>query len=315
MAHPFARGVISAAMLPFEADGAIDWPTFDRYIARVAEGGPQAIALNMDASEGTSLNEAEQLEVVRRARRVLGDGCPLISGLLTSYTGAAVEMSKKLVDLGVDGLTVFAPIPVFLGTPLPLQMIVDYHSAVAAAVDVPLIAFQYPISMVNYPDGTIEEFTRIKSIVSMKEASFDVSKTSDAIDTVRAAGRRIGLLTGSDTFILEAMLMGCDGALIGFAGTATAELVRMQQCAEQNRVEEAYEIWGKLGPAARYCWRAPLRDYRVRMKQLLALQGVLPNAHVRGPTSQISRTDAARLEEIVNRHGLADRRFLPEGGN
>jgi 4-hydroxy-tetrahydrodipicolinate synthase len=122
-------------------------------------------------------------------------------------------------------------------------------------------------------------------------------------------------LTGSDTFILEAMLIGCDGALIGFAGAATAELVRMQKLAQQQRADDSYGIWNKLGPVGRFCWSAPLRDYRVRMKQFLVLQGVLPNTHVRGPTSSLSSKDSARLSELVKRHGLDDRRFLPEGAS
>jgi dihydrodipicolinate synthase/N-acetylneuraminate lyase len=80
----------------------------------------------------------------------------------------------------------------------------------------------------------------------MKEASFDVSKTSEAIEEAKSSSRRIGILTGSDTFILEAMLMGCDGALIGFAGAATAELVKMQKLAQQQRADDSYEIWNKV---------------------------------------------------------------------
>lgn len=315
MSHPFAHGIISAAMLPFEENGAIDWRTYDRYIARVAAGGPQAIAMNMDASEGASLSIDEQLEVARHTKKLLGDSVPFISGLLTTYTEGAVDMAKRLVDCGVDGITIFAPLPVFMGSPLPAEMIEDYHRAVADAVDVPLIAFQYPLSFVNYPRGTVTAFTKIDRIVAMKEASFDVAKTSDAIDEARAAPRRIGIMTGSDTFILEAMLLGCDGALIGFAGAATAELVRMQQLAERKEATEAYEIWNRLGPVARFCWGAPLRDYRVRMKQFLMLQGVLPNCHVRAPTSQITKSDAAYLEKIVKQHGLTEARFMPEGAS
>jgi 4-hydroxy-tetrahydrodipicolinate synthase len=222
---------------------------------------------------------------------------------------------KEVGRFGLDGITIFAQLPVFLGTPLPSQMIIDYHVASATAVDVPLIAFQYPLTMVNYPKGTVEEFSKIKNIVAMKEASFDVSKTSEAIEEAKSSSRRIGILAGSDTFILEAMLIGCDGALIGFAGAATAELVRMQKLAQQQRADDSYGIWNKLGPAGRFCWSAPRRDYRVRMKQFLVLQGVLPNAHVRGPTSSLSSKDSARLSELVKRHGLDDRRFLPEGAS
>lgn len=315
MTHPFAHGIISAAMLPFESNGAIDWVTYERYITRVAAGRPQAIAMNMDASEGLSLSVEEQLEVARRSKAILGDSVPLISGLLTSYTDGAVDMAKRLVDCGVDGLTIFAPMPVFMGSPLPANIITEYHEAVAEAVEVPLIAFQYPISMVNYPKGTVTSFSRIERIVAMKEASFDVAKTADAIEEAAAAPRRIGIMTGSDTFILEAMLLGCDGALIGFAGAATAELVRMQTLAAAGQATEAYEIWNRLGPVARFCWSAPLRDYRVRMKQFLMLQGVLPNCVVRAPTSQISASDTAVLSRLVDKHGLREARFLPEGGS
>jgi 4-hydroxy-tetrahydrodipicolinate synthase len=104
-------------------------------------------------------------------------------------------------------------------------------------------------------------------------------------------------------------------ALVGFAGATTAEFVRMQRLAEQQKTDDAYEIWGKLGPVAGFCWSAPLRDYRVRIKQLLVLQGVLPNSYVRGPTSQVSGSDAARLQQLVRRHGLLDQRFMPEGAS
>ena len=312
MTHAFASGIISAAVLPFETSGAIDWATLDRYLPQVAAGGAKAIAMNMDASEGASLSLEEQIEVVIRSKKALGSSCPLISGVISTYTQGAVDHARRLVDAGADGLAIFAPLPVFMG-PLPLSMVVDYHQAIADAVDVPIVAFQFPVSFVDYPRGTIEAFSKIKNIVSMKEASFDMGRTAEAVDQIRAADRRIGLLTGSDTFILEAMLVGCVGALIGFAATATAALVEMQRHAANDRVLEALELWRKLGPLARFCWSSPLRDYRVRMKHVLVAQGILPNSYVRGPTPQLSEGDRAEIDRIINEFGLAEPRFLPAG--
>lgn len=312
MAHPFASGIISAAVLPFETNGAIDWKTLERYLVQVAAGRPKAIAMNMDASEGASLSGDEQLEVVRRCKQILGNDCPLISGVMSTYTDGAIDTAKRMVDTGADGLAIFAPLPVFMG-PLPLSMVVDYHSAIAEAVNVPIVAFQFPVSFVDYPPGTIDALSKIEGIVSMKEASFDMTRTASAADQVRAAKRRIGLLTGSDTFILEAMLVGCDGALIGFAATATAALVEMQKCVEEERFAEAMALWRALGPLARFCWSAPLRDYRTRMKYVLVAQGILPNAHVRGPTPQITDHDCKTINNILSRHSLTDRKYHPAG--
>jgi 4-hydroxy-tetrahydrodipicolinate synthase len=86
-----------------------------------------------------------------------------------------------------------------------------------------MLAFQ--TNFCNYPRGTITALSQIRNIVAIKDASFNVDLTLDNIKEARAAKRRIGSLTGSDTFILEAMLMGCDGALIGFAATATDALI------------------------------------------------------------------------------------------
>src|SRR5262249_30214718 len=163
-----------------------------------------------DASEGASLSVDEQLQLIRRAKEILAGSCPLISGVLATYTDGAVDIAQRLVDAGADALAIFAPLPVFIG-PLPLSLVVDYHEAIANAVKVPLIAFQFPLSFVNYPTGTITAYSKIKSIVAMKEASFDIARTADAVDEAAAAERQIGILTGSDTFILEAMLLGCDG--------------------------------------------------------------------------------------------------------
>jgi 4-hydroxy-tetrahydrodipicolinate synthase len=202
-----------------------------------------------------------------------------------------------------------------MGKPLPLGMIVEYHQAIAEAVSIPMIAFQFPLSFVDYPRGTIGALSKIERIVSMKDASFDIERTAIAVEEAAAAPRRIGILTGSDTFILEAMLLGCDGALIGFAATATAELVRMQDLAARGQADEAYEIWRKLGPLARFCWGAPLRDYRARTKHALVAQGVIPNATVRGPTSQLSRSDRDAIDAIMEKHGLLDDRFKPAGSS
>jgi 4-hydroxy-tetrahydrodipicolinate synthase len=308
--HSLASGIIAAPVLPFKENGAIDWPTLDRYIAQVAEGNPRAIAMNMAVSEVSSLDLDEQLEIVRRCKSVLGGRCTLLSGLSVTHTGAARDVSRRLVEAGAQGVVVFPPMPAFMGS-VTVPMIEAYHRAVAESVDVPILAFQTFFS--SYPKGAITALAGIPSVVSIKDASFNVDHTAANIAEAAAAGRRIGVLTGSDTFILEAMLMGCDGALIGFAATATAELVRMHALAARGSITEAYEIWARLGPLARICWRAPIRDYRVRMKYVLVKQGVLPSFKVRDPFPTIAEQDRVDIDDTFRAFELDESRFLPSG--
>ena len=169
-------------------------------------------------------------------------------------------------------------------------MIEDYHNAVAEVVDVPLIAFQ--TNFAPYPKGAITALSRIKNVVAIKDASFSVDNTLANVKEAATAPRRIGVMTGSDTFILEAMLMGCDGALIGFAATATEALVQMQEYASAGRATEAYEIWEKLGLAGAH---------------------LLACAHPRLPRShEVRINEARRAAELqgtraVSRHSPEDR--------
>ena len=170
-----------------------------------------------------------------------------------------------------------------------------------------MIAFQFPVAWgPDFPPETLARLATIPQIIGLKEASFDTTKTVETIDTARALPRKIGILTGSDTFILEAMIMGCDGALIGFAGTATAELIEMHAAVVRRDYERAHAIWARLGPLARYCWRAPIRDYRPRMKEVLELQGLIP-ARDRARAAAAGRRRRARRDRAARAAGGARR--------
>jgi 4-hydroxy-tetrahydrodipicolinate synthase len=305
-----SSGIIVAAVQPFENDGAIDWKTTARYMADVAAGKPRAIAVNMAVAEVSSLEIDEQLEVIRQCKKTLAGSCTLLSGLNVTHTKAARDVARRMIDAGAEGLVIFPPIPVFLSH-VTIPMIEDYHNAVAEAVDAPLLAFQ--TFFATYPPGAITALSKIRNVVAIKDASFNVDNTLANVKESASAPRKIGVLTGSDTFILEAMLMGCDGALIGFAATATAALVRMHELAAAGKVTEAYEIWNQLGPLARICWRAPIRDYRVRMKYVLMKQGVLPNMKVREPFPAMLEKDKADIDAAFEQFDLRNPRFLPAG--
>jgi dihydrodipicolinate synthase/N-acetylneuraminate lyase len=100
------------------------------------------------------------------------------------------------------------------------------------------------------------------------------------------------------------MIFGCDGALIGFACTATDQLIRMHRAVTEKDFDTAFEIWRRLGPLARYAWRAPIRDYRPRMKEVLVMQGLIRHAAVRPPQLPVSAAERAELRRLAKHAGL-----------
>jgi 4-hydroxy-tetrahydrodipicolinate synthase len=301
------RGIIAAPILPMTDDFEIHWSDLERYMDWIAAQRPTAIAMNMDASEGPSLTRAEQLEVIRVARAAIGGRVPLLSGLIASATADACSWGRELRAAGAEGFAIFPPFPTFLGNPVPAEMIWRYHKAIADAVERPIIGFQFPVAWgPEFPPETLRRLAEIPEFVGIKEASFDTMKTIATIEAARALPRAIGVMTGSDTFIMEAMVFGCDGALIGFAATATERLVEMHRAVSDRRYDDARAIWEALGPLARYCWRAPMRDYRPRMKEVLLMQGLLSSAACRPPQLGIDQTERAELRRLALQAGLLE---------
>ena len=299
------EGIVSAPVLPMLPDHSIDWASLRTYIDWIAGQKPTAIAMNMDASEGPSLDVDEQVEVIRVCREVVSGRCPLVSGLIAGSTAGAVRHGNALKGAGAEGLAVFPPFPTFLGNPVPAEMIYGFHKAIADGVGLPLIAFQFPKAWgPDFPPETLSLLATIPEIIGLKEASFDTTKTVETIATAKSLPRKLGIMTGSDTFILEAMIMGCDGALIGFAGTAVAELIEMHHCVTRRDFDRAFALWDRLGPLARYCWRAPLRDYRPRMKEVLRMQGRIAHATVRPPQLGVDDAERAELARLAAHAGL-----------
>jgi 4-hydroxy-tetrahydrodipicolinate synthase len=292
-------------MLP---DFSIDWTSLRSYIGWIAGQKPTAIAMNMDASEGPSLEHDEQIEVLRVCDEVIAGRVPLVSGLIAGSTQGAVRWGNELKRAGAQALAVFPPFPVFLGNPVPTEMIYAYHKAIADGVGLPLIAFQFPKAFgPDFPPDTLARLATIPEVIGLKEASFDTPKTVETIAAARALPRKLGILTGSDTFIYEAMVMGCDGALIGFAATATAQLVDMQRRVAAKDYARASAYWERLGPLARYAWRAPIRDYRPRMKEVLKMQGLIAHAAVRPPQLGVDDAERAELHRLATFAGLLAR--------
>ena len=306
--RPFA-GVIAAPLLPMLPDTSIDWDTLRTYIAWIARQRPTAIAMNMDASEVVALTMEEQLQVMKVCREAIRGICPLMSGLLAGSTALAVENGRALKAAGAEGLVVFPAFPTFLGSPLPIEMVVDFHRSVADGVGLPIAAFQFPKGWgPDFNPEMMDAIFKIPQLFAIKESSFDAQMTIQSVESARKYADRPAILTGSDTFIFEAMMMGCDGALIGFGGTATRELVEMYEATAAGDYARGKAIWDRLSPLARYCWRAPVRDFRPRMKELLKFQGLFPHATVRPPQLGISEEERQHIRELGAKAGLAPRR-------
>ena len=299
------KGIIPATVLPMTDDYQPDRDDLKAYMRWLASQGISGVAVNVDTGEAPHLSWPERLSVVEAVKEALGESTPIISGLLANNTEAAVQGARDLKAAGADAVLVF-PIPAYQGTPLPSEIPYRYHAAIAEGADIPLILFNLTESLggVILSAETLARLVDIPQVIGLKEASFDAQTFIAVRDALETASRRITLLTGNDPFIYESMVMGAEGALIGFGTLGTDLQVKMLEAVKRGDYAAGQAIWDRLKPLMQVVFGAPARDYRARTKVALAAQGVIKRAVVRPPLLPVSEAEESRVRDALAEAGL-----------
>jgi len=299
------RGIIPATVLPLTSKCEVDEDSLREYIRWLTKPKIGGLAVNVDTGEGPHLYREEKIAVLKIVKNIVRDSMPVIAGLQASFTSQAVEAAVKMKEAGADALLVF-PIPAFYGSPLPSEIPYAYHKAIACAAKSPIVLFQLQKDLggVEYNPECLMRLTEIQEIVAIKEASFDAMKFLNTLRLLNSLPRKITLLTGNDNFILESLVLGAEGALMGFGTLATDLQVEMFELVEKKRYSEAREIADRLQPLANVIFSSPVRNYRARIKEALVILGVLKHAHMRPPLTPISREEQETVKEALKKAEL-----------
>ncbi len=100
MDHKEIRGLISAVVTPFKADGSLDVKSFERHVERVASTkGIYDVAVSGHAGEVLTLTSEERTEIVAAAKRVMPKGVKLVAGI-AQQAGAEMLLVLPLLMCG-----------------------------------------------------------------------------------------------------------------------------------------------------------------------------------------------------------------------
>jgi 4-hydroxy-tetrahydrodipicolinate synthase len=299
------NGVIPAVLLPFDADLAIDEAGFRKHLRDVAATpGITAITINAHSTEVASCTFDEQVRVLAIAQDEVGGRLPLVNGIWADGSLEAVRLARMATEGGASALLVFPPAPFTLGQ--SPQMALAHFKRIAEATDLPLIAFQYPLSTgQGYPKDTVlrmcEEVATIRAI---KDWIGNVPHHEWHIRTLQSLPRPVTVLTTHSAWLLPSLVLGCNGLLSGSGSVIPDLQAQLFQAVRGNDLAAAQRLSDRIDPLMRVFYADPFVDMHNRMKEALVLLGRLPRAHVRPPLVKIGRTEIARIAQALTDAGL-----------
>jgi 4-hydroxy-tetrahydrodipicolinate synthase len=299
------HGVIPAALLPFDADLAVDEAAFRQHLRDVAATpGLSAITINAHSTEVASCTFDEQRRVLAVAQSEIGERLPLINGVWADGSLEAARIARMAADGGASALLVFPPAPFTLGQ--SAAMVVAHFKRIADATDLPLIAFQYPLATgQGYPKDTLLRLVEeVPTVRAIKDWIGNVPHHEWHVRTLQALPRPVNVLTTHSAWLLSSLVLGCNGLLSGSGSVIAGLQAAMFDAVQRHDFAEARRINGRIEPLMRAFYADPFVDMHNRMKEALVLLGRLPRAHVRPPLVKLQDDEIGRVREALVEAGL-----------
>ncbi len=279
---------MSAILLPFAADGAIDWAGFDAHVVRTAEAG-LVPAVNMDTGYVHLLDEGQRTEVLDRTASLLG---------ADAFVAGAFDERDATAIAERGGTPVVVP-----SDALDADVLAAYERF-AKAVD-RFIGFE--LSPVFNPAGRIWDLDTYRAVlaipqcVAAKHSSLRRDLEWERLRLRDEVRPDFQVLTGNDLAI-DMVMYGSD-YLLGLS-TFAPELF-----AERDRCWEAgdpafFELNDGLQHLGNVAFRPPVPAYRHDAALFLQLRGWIDSDATPAGAPRRPAWERELLEDAAARLGV-----------
>ncbi|HLY86906.1 MAG TPA: 4-hydroxy-tetrahydrodipicolinate synthase [Gaiellaceae bacterium] len=284
--------VITAAVTPFRADGAVDLERFRELASFLVENGSDGIAVCGTTGESPTLSDDEKLDLFRVAVDAVGDRASVIAGTGTYDTAHSAALTREATELGVDGILVVTP---YYNKP-PQRAIVRHFEEIAGATHLPVVVYNIPGRVVvNIESATIERLAEIENVVAVKQALDDPEQARFIVEETR-----LDLYSGDDPNTLAFLDLGGVGVVSVTAhlwGRQIAEMIRRHR---EGDVEGARAIHEELQPSYDLL---RIQVNPIPIKAALNLTGHVVGGH-RLPMVEPDEDELTEIRSCLERSGL-----------
>jgi len=302
------QGVIPAVVLPFHEDLSIDEASFRAHLHDVASvEGLSALTINAHSTEVASCSFDEQQRVLAITAAEVGGRLPIVHGVYAEGSLEAARIARMATAGGASALLVFPPGPFTMGQ--RPEMAIEHFQRIADAAELPIIAFQYPLSGgQGYPLATLLKIIEaVPQVAAIKDWCASPQLHERQVRTLQALKPAVNVLTTHSAWLMSSLVSGANGLLSG-SGSVIAELqVKLFRAVRANDLATARQINDRIWPTAEAFYSEPWVDMHNRMKEALVLMGKLPRAVVRPPLVKIPPTEIERIRAALIAAGLLDR--------
>lgn len=229
--RPTFQGVIPPVLTPLTMDGEVDTASLERLVEFLLDAGVSGLFALGSSGETAYLTDLQRDRALEVMVGAVAGRVPVLAGSIEPTTNRVIERAVTAHRLGADAVVATAP---FYTRTHPVE-IERHFRAVRSAVDLPLVAYDIPISVHSKLTPDLLLTLAADGVIdALKDSSGDDVAFRDTI--LRAARLpAFAILTGHEVMVDAMMLAGADGAVPGLANVDPHGYIRLLElCAAQD---------------------------------------------------------------------------------
>ena len=281
-----AGEVITAMVTPFNEKREVDYEKVEQLAYQLINTGSDAVLVTGTTGESPTLTHEEEIEILCSAKRGVGANGKVIMGTGSNSTETAVMMAKKAEKEGVDAILSVVP---YYNKPSQ-SGIIEHFSAVAEAVELPVILYNIPSRTgVNMSVDTVKTLARkYENIVALKQSFGDMDLITDL---KMNCPKDFTIYSGDDSLTLPILTVGAHGVISVASHLFGKEIKSIIRNFKTGDVLTARNMHQKLYPIFKKLFMAP---NPVPVKAALAYKEII-NDYVRRPLVELTKSEKAEL--------------------
>ena len=223
MNNTIFKGIATALITPFKANGEVDYDAYGRLIDWQIECGIDALVSCGTTGEGPTLTDEEHREVIRYCVERTAGRVPVIAGTGSNDTAYAIDLTRFSCDVGADAMLVVTP----YYNKATQRGLIESFTAIADASTKPLILYNVPSRTgCGITPATYAALADHPMIQAIKEANGNISSIVETMSLVQG---KLDMYSGNDDQIVPILSMGgagCISVLSNIMPAQTCEITR-----------------------------------------------------------------------------------------
>jgi len=219
MKGKFFTGILPALATPLNEDGTIREQVTRDLLEFLQQQGADGFYVCGATGEGVVMNPNARMRMCEVCADQLRGRVPFIQHIAAIDATTSIELARHAAKNGADCIASIPPFYFAYGE----QDILHYYTALAAAVDIPVLIYYLPAGGVQMTASTVAKIFKIENVTAVKWSSTNYFEMLKLLDMTHG---EMNVINGPD----ESLLLGLTaGAQAGIGSTYNVMLPQYKQ--------------------------------------------------------------------------------------